>query len=341
MSYTKLPTRTSADTNSAADINQLQTNLTSVLPQGLYNNALINPYMIINQRDAVAGIYTNNTYVIDRWRVVQATATVNVGHQTISQPTDLPYSKSLNLIEDSISGGTGKIGIAQELESDNAKFFQGKEVNASAWVKSASTNARVLLYDGTTYTSSSTHTGDNTWQKLTVTATMASSLTSITVAAQISTATNTNVAYNINDGVNVTGVKLVLSDSETNDMPRQLSEELALCKRYYQRVIYTGVQADPLGMGWANSTSQVIMHVNLPVQLRTTPTITVVMNFVGDITAGGSIVLSGAVYGNIANSNNGVVFSLNDTSAFVLNNFYSFLLTPTFTDEGIRFDAEV
>ena len=313
--------------------------------ESLYRQAVINPYMLVSQRGDFSGVtaIVDGQYYLDTWKAVNiGGGTMNMQHQTILQPSSLPYSKSIRITNGNGSNVTGKVGMEQIIENENAKFFQGKEVTASALVNSSqSTNVRVLIDDGTTVSSSSIHTGSGTWERLTVTAVMAASLTNITIKIQISTAADGDTTIFDGEDIAFTDISFQLSDLVMGSMPRHLSQELALCKRYYQVIKFQGVQTDPISWAFANSTSVLVAHINLPVELMTDPTITVNVANVGNVAGSGNVSIVGATYGSITKTPDGVVFTINLASPFTANAYYAILLTAAGGGEGIEFKVEL
>jgi hypothetical protein len=74
----------------------------------------------------------------------------------------------------------------------------------------------------------------------------------------------------------ITGVQLEVGSVATEFEHRSFGEELALCQRYYHQQERTSspIQGVYIGIGQVNQTTQAIAIYNLPVSMRTTPTLT-------------------------------------------------------------------
>lgn len=152
-------------------------------------------------------------------------------HQLLStsQPTGV---NSYSLKYAATSTASGQIGSRQIIE--RFADYTSKEVTYSRWVKSNSTDARVIIDDGVTVTAGTAHTGGGAWELLTVTATINASPTELTCYAVIASDALANVSITSGDYIEFTDVRLDLGSHRLSG-DREYGEELALCKRYYQK----------------------------------------------------------------------------------------------------------
>ena len=82
---------------------------------------------------------------------------------------------------------------------------------------------------------------------------------------------NTSTWYTTNDAtLEITGVQLEVGSVATDFEHRSYAQELQLCKRYYQKIISSGLYGF---MATYHTSSRVQGTINLPVEMRTTPTL--------------------------------------------------------------------
>lgn len=82
-----------------------------------------------------------------------------------------------------------------------------------------------------------------------------------------------NLLNGSNQYVKITGVQLEVGKNATEFEHRSYGEELALCKRYYQRMGDTATNEIVLG-GYSVSGSTIYHSIQLPVEMRAVPTLT-------------------------------------------------------------------
>jgi hypothetical protein len=269
MSYSEIPTRSSTDTNASADINQLQDN---VQYSQKLRNIIVNSNFSINQDGAnpVTGL-TTNTYYIDEHESVISGVTGNSSVETSSQPSALFGTSSYKHAATSTASGT--LGYRTKIEE--FANYRGETIHASIYVKSNSTNARVIIDDADSTSSSTAHTGGGGWERLEVTHTVSASAARIHVYTIISSSSIGSVSISSGDYVEGTGEQLIPGSYAVDYAPRGvgLAEERALCQRYF--LIYNGgAGAGSLGIGAYNTTTNLNVDVFLPVPMRANPTLT-------------------------------------------------------------------
>ena len=271
MAYLAVPTRTSASAVPiSTDINQLQSNVSFMPTEEIYRNGLINPFHLVNQRGVTTSPVAVVTaqYLTDRWQCALNTVTATAQQVTTSQPSSLPYSKSLKLI--ATNSVTGTMILRQLPESDVYKHYQGKLCYFSAWVKSNTANARLRLRDNAVNYFSTAHTGGGDWELLSATGTMSGGISSMLCEIMEASATGSVVSVTTGDYIETTGAKLSVYD-DFEIQPRNQQMEVDLCKRFYQ--LYSGVWRSPrISLYTANA-----LYVSLmfETEMRIAPTVTV------------------------------------------------------------------
>lgn len=243
-------------------------------------NILINGDCRVNQRESfpVTGI-VNLKYYTDRWSAYLAGAgtVANASLEIGSQPSVLLGSKSVKYTCTTAPTTTGSIGTQQLVE--DYSLYSEKIVTASAWVKSNSINARLLVVGGAT--TSTAHSGSGLWELLTSVHTVGSSPTNLRSLIRISTPSGGFVAISDADENNsgeaayieFTGAKLELGSNATNFIANSYANELRDCQRYY----WQGKIRGDLGQWYtdASYTSMFAGSTSFPVSMRIYPAITV------------------------------------------------------------------
>lgn len=261
---------------------------------GIDRQALLNGGFTISQRGDYASAPVaaiNGTYYLDRWLAGITGVTA-----TIQQLTDLPTGyygfNSCKVI--ATSSATGNIGFYQKIE--NYTYFRGKNVTFSVWVKSNTSNARILINDGVVISQSSAHTGGGGWELLTLTTTIASTAGIFYVFLF----TWDSGTVSITSGEYVQGAFAQLNVGNYAYPFCYRHNELDLCRRYYWKV--GGSDYLELGVGGWYTTINFKGIVNFPVAMRTTPTISfseaAAVFITGDGAAVGVTASTGTAYTN-------------------------------------------
>lgn len=255
-------------------------------------NAVINGGFDIWQRGtsfSLAASTTTTTYTTDRWATrTGANQACTVSRQATSDTTNLPNIQyCLRYQRNSGQTGTGALTFLQNVESINSIPFAGKSVTISFYARaganySATSSAlAVTLWSGTgtdqdafggltnaAQVCSVTATLTTTWQRFTATGTVASNATQLNPQI-VFTPTGT---ASTNDYYEITGVQLELGNTATpfSRAGGDIQGELAKCQRYYIRLTADN-NYTLFASGDNYSTTQCSGLIQLPVQLRTTP----------------------------------------------------------------------
>ena len=277
----------------AGTVNLLQY---SAFPIMAGKNAIINGGMDIWQRGTSVALAASSTniYTSDRWTTTTLTnQAVTVSRQATSDTTNLPNIQyCLRYQRNSGQTGTGGLYIVQSLETANSIPFAGKAVTFSFYARaganfsSASSILSATVYSGTgtdqnrlaaAYTGDATVATSNvtlttTWQRFTLTGTVASTATELAASFGCSP-TGTAGA---NDYYEVTGVQLELGSVATtfSRAGGSIGGELALCQRYYYKQTASNIFTR-YGQGIGTATTNVSANVYFPVTMRAAPSSTI------------------------------------------------------------------
>ena len=267
-----------------------------------FRNLIINGDMRINQRNATV---TANGYTVDRWKldISNSSAAVSVAANT-DVPTGQGFTSSLRMTTNTggIVSSFGYIYLAQLVEGFNsAQLAWGtagaKPATLSFWVRSSvagvhtvtvvngsETRFRPCLY---------TINAADTWEKKTVsvvgttTGTWATGntaglrlyfFTSIGSGGAASatdewSASSFGISGTVNDNATagnifaITGVQFEANPQPTPFEQRQYGTELALCQRYFWKLITNGISY----LSFQYAGTQYRLTIPHPVQMRTNP----------------------------------------------------------------------
>jgi hypothetical protein len=235
-------------------------------------NILINGSFTVSQRGnytSATAIGNTHTYYLDRWK-----SRANTVSGTLTHSTGYPFTRSQTALLTATSAGTGYMQMDQLVETN---FYQGQTVVLSAWVKSNTPNARIGCYTGT-WSSAAIHSGNGSWEKLSVSFTVGTGYATPLVRLGIlSDGSWDVVSISSGDYIEVSEVQLEVGDTATPFEHRSYGEELAKCQRYYYRVdgagdhTYNAYIRQTSGSG----TQQYAQEIALPVTMRSAPTATV------------------------------------------------------------------
>ena len=302
-------------------------------------NLIINGAMLVSQRGDYTSAVSSGVsgYYLDRWFLYRDGVTANL-QQTSTSPSG--YGKSLKVT--ATSTATGEINIYQMLEGTTVDMIKGQAVTLSAWVRSNTSAARLMVYSGSSVTGwvstpDAAHTGNGGWERLTTTFTVPiGAIETFRPYISIRDADRSSTSIVSGDYIEVTQVQLEVGDTATPFEHRSYGQELALCQRYYQKSYpqavtpsdsYVGGVEGPLA---AHSTSHSYGSViNYPVVMRTYPTITFYANAGTSGTAGKWAYYNGSwnVVDNIGVANITDSFfapSLTKSSGYAAQNVYLF-----------------
>jgi hypothetical protein len=254
-------------------------------------NGVLNSGMNVWQRStSVALAASTPAYTADRWYFYNnASQAFTVSRQVTGDTTNLPNIQYAARVQrNSGQTGTGTTYFAQPFETLNSIPFVGKTVTFSFYARaganySATSSAlvanintgtgtdqnNVTSYTGLATPLTSTVTLTTTWQRFSVSGTIATSATELGIRFDF---TPTGTA-STNDYYEVTGVQLEIAASATAYSPNTSTyqAELAACQRYYWRNTATGSDQTQAAGYWRTTTASQL-HFQFPVTMRTSPT---------------------------------------------------------------------
>jgi hypothetical protein len=277
-----------------------------------FKNRIINPGMVIDQRNSGASVTqtTGTVYPVDRFYIFGSVTSKFTAQQNAGSVT--PPSGFRNYLGTTSSsaysvGASETYVIAQRIEGFNVADLgwgtaSAATVTLSFWVRSSLTGT----FGGTithsagnrSYPFSYAISAANTWEQKSITISGDTSGTWLTTngsglelyfslgtgstlsgtagawagSAFYSTTGATSVVGTNGATFYITGVQLERGSNATSFEFRDYGRELQLCQRYLPAFNANGVSATYLGAAFAYTTNQIAVLVPLPVQARVTPT---------------------------------------------------------------------
>tara|TARA_R100000951_G_scaffold116061_1_gene126375 strand:- start:1605 stop:2672 length:1068 start_codon:yes stop_codon:yes gene_type:complete len=329
------------------------TNLTSINSGqiGGRRNKIINGAMEINQRGTSATA-TNATYISDRWRMAEAGG----GNLTCQVVADAPAGfrnsiKAIASTADDCSQTNDEYAVNQHIEGNNiVDLYFGntgaKTVTLSFWVKSSLTgdfscsihNSSLNRSLAKQYNIAQANTweqksvvlsGDEggTWAidsgigiRLTFNLGAGSAQTGTLDAWQGSRVARGSSTVQFMATVNatwfITGVQLEVGSTATDFEYRNLSEELALCERYYQLV-------PQVGLAYAGATTTVDTCCPFRTTMRATPTMSAIAAItVSNVTASDFAQSSANITGSVSVGASSAHLRLGNFSGLTTSDMY-------------------
>lgn len=236
-------------------------------------NLIINGDFRIWQRGTSHTSTATNEYSADRFRTEGYGLSTTISRQAFTAgQTDVPnFPTYYARVATSAKPSSGQYwGLMQRIEAPlNAR--QGQTYTLSYWVRSTSgtvaASAFTYGFGGSGAARSNSPALTTTWQKVTNTLTSANlsgggAYLSVYIMHVPDTAPSSM-------SVEIANVKVEEGHVATDFEHRTITEELSLCKRYYER--------SGLGFPWqANSTTEIWVGVSFEVEKRTAPTMTII-----------------------------------------------------------------
>lgn len=295
-----------------------------------FRNRIINGDMRIDQRNATVTSTAAGAYITDRWNTYADQA------YSIARDSDAPpgYSHSLKVTKTSANQSSYAF-LVQYIEGLNCLDLafgtaSAATVTVSFWVRSSITgNFAVSITNSAenrTYAALYAINSANTWEYKTVTipgdtsgtwlktngkgislqfnygqAAGAGAVNSWVSATNIAPAGCTSLGTSNGATFYITGVQLEKGSTATSFDYRPYGTELALCQRYFQRLV------EPALSGYAPSGGNAIWRMGglLPVQMRAGGTLGLVGN--PPIQSAGATTLS-SITANYSNNGNSIEF---------------------------------
>jgi hypothetical protein len=240
----------------------------------------------------------------------------------------------MRVARDNANANTTGLQVGQSLEIADATLYAGQTVTLSYYARkganySATSDALVVnIFSGTSSTETNRITtayASGGVTDLAATTTLTSTLTrfshTITFGASVTqfaikfTFTPTGTA-GAADYYEIGGVQLEVGNKATpfTRVAESIQGELAAAQRYYQ-LIASGT-SKLIGQGYYFAAAQVECFINLPVEMRTTPTISIVTGtsyYSANSSGGGADAINSLTIGNETTTRS--LFLYNDTQA--------------------------
>jgi hypothetical protein len=254
------------------------------------SNPVINSAMQIWQRGtSISVAASTNAYTADRWMAgTSANQACTISRQATGDTTNLPNIQyALRFQRNSGQTGTAAISLYNNFETINSIPFVGKTVTFSFYARaganySSTSNALVANffsgtgtdqnvitgYTGLAYVATTTATLTTTWQRFSVTGTVATSATELNLGF---TWTPTGTA-GANDYFETTGIQVDVGSVALpfRTYAATIQGELSACQRYYYRISTNASTALSL-FGTGVSSTAVQVPIQYPVTMRTVP----------------------------------------------------------------------
>ena len=280
-------------TNGTAGHTLLSNGTAGVVYQPISHNYVINGALDFWQRGTSIAFASNATaYSADRWFVTAANAAFTVSQQTT---TNTGFQYALRLQRNSGQTGTGTPSLSQSLETQTSIPLAGQSVTISFWARRGANysaasnlltaqirsgtgtdqNIGLVAITGNATVAESNVTLTTSWQRFTVTGTVATNATQL-FARFAHTTVGTAGA---DDWYEITGVQLEAGSVATpfKRNANSLQGELAACQRYCYNSMGNGVGGfSGAARTRSSGTNTFILDIQtqLPVPMRATPTIT-------------------------------------------------------------------
>jgi len=250
----------------------------------MYNQAIINGNFDIWQRNTSFTNPSNEDYTVDRWKVVRADASgtapnVNVERSTTNLPANGKSKYNVKLSPTSTgSTGVGMKWFFRQMVEDY-EIFQGKTVSASVTMtipNGAKMYLQIWDYNSESFSLQQTGTGSE--QTVILTHTVHALAGALAVGVIL--AYDTQFVATVGDYY-FSQVQLNVGEVVLPFQPKTFEEELLKCQRYYSKSFpydnFPGGGADYSGQCelTGSSPNDTVPSMEYPVQMRTTPTVTV------------------------------------------------------------------
>jgi hypothetical protein len=300
----------------------------AVTPVTGFKNRIINGAMVIDQRNAgAATANTINDYTLDRWAVFQSVTGKIIAQQNAGSVTPpVGFSNYLGITSQSAYSvlSSDYYNITQSIEGFNTADLNwgtanAKTITISFWVRSSLTGTfggTVQNSDNSrSYPFSYTISVANTWEQKSVTVAGDTSGTwvgatngigikirfSLGAGSTFSGTANTwaSATYSQPTGSTsvvgvsgatwyATGIQLEVGSTATSFDYRSIGTELMLCQRYYVQYGGTSTNEHLPMVAQVQGTTNANTSFQLPVQMRTTPSITQASTWQANVLGGSS-----------------------------------------------------
>jgi hypothetical protein len=264
--------------------------------------------MVLDQRNAGASVTANDgVFGVDRFGFSMVASSKGTSQQSSVAPSGFINSLLFTSSAATSVSSTDFYSLYQRIEGFNTADLawgtaNAKTVTLSFWVRSsltgifggAITNSAFNRSYPFTYTISAANTfeyktvtiaGDTTGTWLTnngigmlvqfglgVGSTLSGTAGAWSASGLISATGATSVVGTNGATFYITGVQLEVGTQATSFEYRQYQQELALCQRYYYKIVSESANQNNLGVGYVEATTQAQISNTFPVTMRARPT---------------------------------------------------------------------
>jgi hypothetical protein len=274
-----------------------------------FKNRIINGAMVIDQRNAGASVTqtTTDLYPVDRFRIIGSVTSKFTGQKSTTAPAGFVNSLLITSSSAYAVGASERFIVGQNIEGFNTSDLawgtaNAKTVTLSFQVYSSLTGtfggalrnsagdrsypfSYTIPVANTWTTISVTIAGDTTGTWLTdnsagillvfglgVGSTLSGTAGAWAGASYFAPTGATSVVGTNGATFYITGVQFEKGSTATSFDYRPYGTELALCQRYYYRIISPVANNNDFGVGFNNSTTQSTLITPFPVPMRSSPT---------------------------------------------------------------------
>jgi len=276
-----------------------------------FKNRIINGAMMIDQRNAGASVANDAAdlkFAVDRTNIYGTVSSKFTGQQSSTAPAGFVNSLLCTSSSAYSVGAAESFWVQQRIEGLNVADLgwgtaSAATVTLSFWVRSSLTGTFGGSFQNSasnrSYPFTYTISAANTWEQKTITVAGDTSGTWLTTngvgikvtwglgagstvsgtagawaGANYTSATGATSVVGTNGATfYITGVQLERGSTATSFDYRPYGTELALCQRYYYKVVTAGAAAEVLAPnGFADSTTTAFCWTQFPVSMRTAPT---------------------------------------------------------------------
>jgi hypothetical protein len=262
------------------------------------------------------GIVATNTYTADRWFMVAGSSSSATMTQTAD--TTIPgFADSFVWGRGQSSGIASSITVGQAVETLDSIRAQGQPISFSFWARANTgftTNSSPLAVTvaqgfGTDQSASALVNGTWTSQSNVISASqvLTTTMTRYSFQGTVSnTATQLGVllSYTAGNTTATTAENVIMNGLQlevgglTPYEHREIEQELAYCQRYYFQVNEPGTSGTVVAAGMIAGTNTGLFVLQLPVQMRAAPTVSVTNGSFGGNVIGGYVALTAMAAGS-------------------------------------------
>ena len=282
------------------------------------SDATINPWQRGTSITSLGA--TSATYTADRWFLFQSVSATSAAMVKTANTSIAGFSSWFAWGRTQSSGSVSTLYLGQVLESLDSYRAQGQTVTLSFWAAyntgftagQTSATIGVTLIQGTGVDQSANSAVAGTWtgqtNLISSTQVLTSTMTRYAFSALVTnSATQLGVLfqYTPNTQTAITAEQVFMNGMQleiggvTAYEHREVEQEIAYCQRYYFQINEPGTSGTVIASGMVGPANSCLFTINLPVQMRTAPTVTVTNGSFGADVIGGYVALTSiAALGN-------------------------------------------